>query len=187
MPNEALEGTRKKTPRPSACFVRQPNPGIPYGSSVRLVRPGSPEQWGIAWHLVEEYAASLDLDLALPNFQDEIKSLPREYGPPDGAFLLAEQDVVFIGCVALRKFSQDTCEMKRLYVIPKNRDQGVGRALASAIITEARQHGYERMLLDTLPSMREAHSLYASLGFRPMTAYRYSPVLGTIFMELKLR
>jgi len=35
--------------------------------------------------------------------------------------------------------------------------------------------------------MREAHSLYASLGFRPMTAYRYSPVLGTIFMELKLR
>lgn len=155
---------------------------------VRLVRPDSSEQWAIARHLLEEYAASLALDLAFQNFQDEIHSLPREYAPPDGALLLAEQGVVFIGCVALRKYSQDTCEMKRLYVIPKNRGQGVGRALAEAIITEARQHGYERMLLDTLPSMREAHSLYASLGFRPMTAYRYNnPVLGTTFMELKLR
>ena len=88
---------------------------------VRLVRPDSSEQWAIARHLLEEYAASLALDLAFQNFQDEIHSLPREYAPPDGALLLAEQGVVFIGCVALRKYSQDTCEMKRLYVIPKNR------------------------------------------------------------------
>ncbi len=153
---------------------------------IRIVRPESQEQWAIARNLVEGYAASLGLDLAFQNLQDEIESLQSEYGPPDGAFLLAAQEDVFIGCVALRKFSQDTCEMKRLYVIPGNRGHGVGRVLAEATIAEARRQGYKRMLLDTLPSMREAQGLYASLGFRPVAAYRYNPVPGTAFMELKL-
>lgn len=154
---------------------------------VRLVQPDSPELWATARRLVEEYAASLDLDLGFQNFQDEIQFPPREYGPPNRAFLLAEQDDVFLGCVALRKFSHDTCEMKRLYVIPTSRGQGVGRLLAASIITEARRLGYARMLLDTLPSMREAHSLYAALGFKPIPAYRYNPVPGTTFMELRLQ
>ena len=154
---------------------------------VRFVRPDSPELWAVARRLVEEYAASLDIDLGFQDFQDEITSLRRAYGPPDGAFLLAEQDGMCIGCVALRKFSQGTCEMKRLYVSPNGRGQGVGRTLAECITSEARRLGYARMLLDTLPSMREAHRLYAALGFKPIPAYRYNPVPGTTFMELRLR
>ena len=100
---------------------------------------------------------------------------------------MAEQDGLYIGCVALRRIAQDTCEMKRLYVSPNGRGQGVGRALAGGIISEARRLGYARMLLDTLPAMREAHSLYAALGFKPIPAYRYNPVPGTTFMELRLR
>jgi GNAT superfamily N-acetyltransferase len=154
---------------------------------VSFVRPDSPGLWATARRLVEEYAASLDIDLGFQNFQDEIESLSREYGPPDGMFLMAEQDGVFIGCVALRKLSEGTCEMKRLYVLRKGRGQGVGRTLAEAIISEARGLGYARMLLDTLPSMREAQSLYVGLGFKPIAAYRYNPISGTTFMELRLR
>jgi GNAT superfamily N-acetyltransferase len=154
---------------------------------VRLVQPDSPALWAVARRLVEAYAASLDLDLGFQDFQHEITSLQRAYGPPEGAFLVAERDGLYIGCGALRQVSQDTCEMKRLYVSPNGRGQGVGRALAEGIISEARQLGYARMLLDTLPSMREAHSLYAALGFKPIPAYRYNPVPGTTFMELRLR
>lgn len=154
---------------------------------VRLVRPDSSELWASARRLVEAYAASLDLDLGFQNFQQEIESLPRDYGPPTGAFFLAEWDGEFVGCVGLRTFDPDACEMKRLYVSPSARGHGVGRALAEAIVGEARRLGYRSMRLDTLPSMREAQGLYAALGFGPIEAYRHNPVPGTRFMELRLR
>ena len=155
-------------------------------TATRIVRADSPELWADARRLVEEYAASLDVDLGFQDFDLEMASLPQQYGPADGAFLLAEREGAFLGCVALRKW-QDACEMKRLYVRPEGRGLGVGRLLAESIIDEARRRGYERMFLDTLPSMTRAQGLYAALGFRPVPPYRHNPVPGTTFMELRLR
>jgi ribosomal protein S18 acetylase RimI-like enzyme len=42
------------------------------------------------------------------------------------------------------------------------------------------------LLLDTLPSMKEAQSLYRSLGFQPVPSYRFNPVEGTVYMALAL-
>jgi hypothetical protein len=59
--------------------------------------------------------------------------------------------------------------------------------LAEGIVAAARQLGYSKLLLDTLPGMREARSLYASLGFKSISAYRFNPVPGAVFLELYLR
>jgi GNAT superfamily N-acetyltransferase len=112
--------------------------------------------------------------------------LAAEYGPPDGVFLLAQQGEHFVGCGAVRRFSETTCEMKRLYVRPSNQARGTGRLIATSLIAEARRMGYQTMLLDTLPSMRAAQALYKSLGFEPVPAYRLNPVPGTSFLKLVL-
>ena len=80
----------------------------------------------------------------------------------------------------------NVCEMKRLYVKPEFRGLGIGRALAEADIEQARKIGYTHMRLDTVPSMEVARQLYVSLGFRRIDSYRYNPIEGAVFMELKL-
>ncbi len=154
--------------------------------AIHLVQPRSGDEWRAARHLIEEYAASLNLDLSFQNIAYELEHLASEYGPPAGAFFLAEENGSFFGCVGLRQFSEGVGEIKRLYTIPAARGCGLGRLLAERIVAAGRVLGYRRLLLDTLPTMKEARSLYLSLGFKPTAAYRFNPVAGTAFLELEL-
>jgi 2-haloalkanoic acid dehalogenase type II len=136
--------------------------------------------------LFHEYAAGLGIDLAFQGFGSEVASLPNAYAPPGGVLLLATYGVQVAGCAALRPFEGAICEMKRLYVRPAHRRHGIGRMLAAATLCAARQAGYARIRLDTLPSMRAAIALYRSLGFHEIPPYRYNPVPGTLYLERSL-
>jgi ribosomal protein S18 acetylase RimI-like enzyme len=153
---------------------------------LKLIQAESVDEVAQARELFLEYAAALGVDLCFQNFDEELATLPGEYAPPDGRLLLAVDEAQAVGCVALRKIDTDTCEMKRLYVRPVFRGQGLGKRLALAIIEEARRIGYSRMRLDTLPSMRQAITAYRSLGFKTIEPYRHNPVEGALFMELAL-
>ena len=153
---------------------------------IELVHCDTGARVGVARTLFREYAASLDVDLEFQDFARELRELPGEYAPPGGCLLLAFDGNEPAGCVALRSIDQEICEMKRLFVRPQFRGTGLGKQLAEAVIKHARKIGYQRMRLDTLPSMRAAASMYHSLGFREIAPYRYNPVPGTKFMELDL-
>jgi ribosomal protein S18 acetylase RimI-like enzyme len=139
--------------------------------------------------LIRAYAASLPIDLAYQDFESELLAMPGKYAPPTGALLLARgADGAALGCVGLRPLSDSgDCEMKRLYVAPAGRGLGIGRALLTAVVAAAEQIGYRRILLDTLPSMQAATSLYEQAGFATIAPYYETPVAGTRFMARALR
>lgn len=136
--------------------------------------------------LFREYADSLGIDLSFQGFEEELAALPGDYGSPLGRLLVGVKDGEAVACVGLRPYGERDCELKRLYVRPAGRGAGLGRLLTLAAIDAARELGYERMLLDTLPSMAAARALYHSLGFEEVEPYRYNPVPGTSFMALRI-
>ena len=138
--------------------------------------------------LFREYASSLGFSLCFQSFDAELAGLPGEYSPPAGRLILAFCDSIPAGCVALRKWEDGICEMKRLYVRPPFRGCGLGRDLVLALIEQARQSPYGRIRLDTIgASMAEAVGLYRSLGFRDIPAYCHNPIPGAIYLELDLK
>jgi ribosomal protein S18 acetylase RimI-like enzyme len=130
--------------------------------------------------LITEYANALGVDLSFQDLDHELATLPEFYE----LILVARDEDRAAGCVALRRIDAATCEMKRLYVRPDFRGHNLGRELATHIIDAGRQRGYNRMRLDTLPTMTSAIPLYQSLGFVEIASYRFNPIEGTRFMEL---
>ena len=145
--------------------------------------PGLVEAMGAAQvatvrELFAEYARTVDEPCCFDDFERELDSLPGEY-----RLFLVDGGA---GCVAVRFLDPQTAEMKRLYVRAAHRGKGLGRQLAERAITAARAAGCQRIVLDTLPRMREAQSLYGELGFRPIAPYLEKPTPGALCFELKL-
>lgn len=143
-----------------------------------------------AREILREYAASLPADLCLQDFGTELATLPGEYAPPAGQLLLAFVGEALAGCGGLRALADvdhaNACEMKRLYVRPAFRRFGLGRALAEALLDEARRAGYSVMLLDTLNEMEAARELYATLGFEEIAPYYFNPIPGAHYLKADL-
>ncbi|HEX5222553.1 MAG TPA: GNAT family N-acetyltransferase [Verrucomicrobiae bacterium] len=153
---------------------------------MQLVAGHVPEYLPVVRELFREYADATGLNFCFQNFDQELAELPGKYAPPSGRLVLALNGAQPAGCVALRKIEKGICEMKRLYVRPAFRNQGVGGKLATQIISEAREIGYQRMRLDTLNTMRPAIALYESLGFKRIAPYYHNPIAEAVYFELEL-
>jgi GNAT superfamily N-acetyltransferase len=80
------------------------------------------------------------------------------------------------GIACIKQLSDEIGEVKRMYVRPAVRRRGVGRALLSALLDEARAIGYRRVRLDSTRFMVEAHALYRSCGFHETEPYEGSEI-----------
>jgi putative acetyltransferase len=145
---------------------------------AKLVEATRAEQVAVVRGLFAEYARFVDEPACFVDFERELDALPGDY-----RLLLAEHAA---GCVAVRFLDPKTAEMKRLYVRSTHRGKGLGRALAEAAIAVAREAGCARIVLDSLPKMREAQALYETLNFRPIPPYLEKPTPCALCYELKL-
>jgi len=140
--------------------------------------------------LFMEYANSLDIDLCFQNFEEELADLPGDYAPPRGALFIARTGHDMVGCCALRPLDTadypNACEMKRLYVRPALRGNGLGRRLAEAVMEAANLAGYAYVLLDTLSEMETARAMYQELGFVEVAPYYFNPLEGAHYLMARL-
>lgn len=83
-----------------------------------------------------------------------------------GAFVLATSDGEPVGCGALRRIDGDTAELKRMYVVPARRGEGVSRVVLAALEGRAAALGYRRLRLETGVRQPAAIALYEGAGYR---------------------
>ena len=145
----------------------------------------------VAWcrSRYRELPGVMDMAFSHQSIEQELAGLATAYGPPAGKTLVAVEDGAVLGCVAYRVLSAGTCEMKRLFVPERFHGRGIGRRLASAIVTEAERDGFTLMRLDTGHLFTEAQRLHRSIGFADCAPYHdYPPELAGIlvFMEMAL-
>ena len=133
-----------------------------------------------------EYSEFLQVDLCFQDFEKELQTLHQVYGLPQGCIILAKQNGQTLGCIALKPIAEGICEMKRLYVRPEARGMGLGRKLVEELMSFARKSAYVSMKLDTVSKLKEATSLYRSIGFTETPPYVYNPLSDVLYFELKL-
>ena len=152
---------------------------------LKIVTAATARDYADAGTLFREYSGLVAEALRHQNFGEEVAALPGEYAPPGGILLIARDGEAAAGCVALRRLDAATGEMKRMYVRERYRGGGLGRRLAVSVIDAAKQLGYARVVLDTLPKLASAIALYRDLGFGEIDPYLASPTPGALCFELR--
>lgn len=125
--------------------------------------------------------------LKIQNYEEELSHLEKKYGLPDGRLYAAFWQEQLAGCIGLRRIDKRNCEMKRLYVRPEFRKNGIGDQMIAKIIADSREIGYSWMLLDTLPFLTGTLQLYKKHGFYEIDPYNDSPMENSIYMRLDLK
>jgi GNAT superfamily N-acetyltransferase len=96
---------------------------------------------------------------------------PAELSAPVGAYVVLWEGDAAVGGGGLKRWDDETAEVKRMYVVPAARGRGLAGRLLAALEDEARALGYRRMRLDTGPSSPAAERLYRGAGYRAIDDY----------------
>jgi putative acetyltransferase len=96
---------------------------------------------------------------------------PADTSAPGTAFLVARRSGEPVGCGAVRRIDDLTAEIKRMYVAPTARRQGLARRLLAELERHAVAFGYRSVRLEAGTQQPDARALYESCGFRQIPAF----------------
>jgi DNA-binding MarR family transcriptional regulator/GNAT superfamily N-acetyltransferase len=149
------------------------------------IRDADPDE-AAAIHCLQAYYALLQT--SIPDITSGMLTLPLSdaprYRPPHGAFLIAWSDDLPIGTVSLRPLEPGIAEVKRLWVDPMARGQGLARRLMRAIEDRARNMGFSSVRLDTNSALTAAVALYRATGWVDIAPYTSPP--ANVWMAKRL-
>jgi GNAT superfamily N-acetyltransferase len=137
---------------------------------------------------IKEFGVNLDIKAMLEQDMVELDRFSR----PNGRLLLAQYETQIAGCACMEKIAEDTGGIKRMFVRQAFRRKGIGRTLLEGIIDAVRKNGYSMVRLDSARYMKEAQTLYHSVGFKDIEPFAESEIpeefhAHWVFMELTLK
>jgi putative acetyltransferase len=135
-----------------------------------------------------ELVKHLDADLAERDGEDH--SFYAQFNKIDNikhAIVAYENDRP-VGCGAIKEYSPDTMEVKRMYTSPENRGKGIASKVLKELELWASELSYERCILETGKKQPEAIALYTKRGYQVIPNYgQYAGVEESVCFEKKLR
>jgi GNAT superfamily N-acetyltransferase len=155
------------------------------GADVEFVPldPGEPEARAAVDAYLDETARLFETKKLTVRVAGEADA----YREPHGVFLVgrAPGDGTVVACGAVRALDGDVGEVKRMWVRPDHRRQGLGVALLDALEAHAARLGYRTLRLDTNAALTPAIGLYEHRGYRAIDRYNDNPD-ATHFFEKRL-
>lgn len=159
------------------------------------IRPIQPHEWNEAKRIVYRVAhvvfndpLTLEESIAYHESRHELKDMDdiqMNYFENGGTFLVMFKDGEMICTGAIRKIDDDTCELKRLWLLHENQKQGLGYRMLRELLSIARDMRYKRMWLQTdVVAQSRAFEFYEQIGFYEIP--RYSDRTDDICMEMML-
>jgi putative acetyltransferase len=104
-----------------------------------------------------------------------------------GRFVVAWLDGSPAGCGAVRLRGGNQAELKRMYVVPGARGQGLSKAILTALEREAASLGAETVVLETGDKQFAALGLYESAGYRRIPCFgAYAASVTSVCLEKRL-
>jgi len=97
--------------------------------------------------------------------------MTETYNKTTSAFFVLEENGRIIGgagIAQLDKFEGNVCELQKMYFLPEGRGRGLGRQMIEICLKKAKNIGFEKCYLETLPYMKDARKLYAKVGFNSL-------------------
>lgn len=101
--------------------------------------------------------------------------------------VVAYRDGEAVGCGAFKEFDEKTVEIKRMFVRPENRRQGIGVELLNELEKWASEQNYDAAILETGKNQPEAIRLYQTTGYELIPNYgQYEGIDNSVCMTKKL-
>ncbi len=170
-------------------------------SPIALYQATTERHFELASQLYEEYfrwvaemfraTFSLDIEQDVEGAHERFMATRDVLMPPRGRLYLLEREGEPAATGALKPLVDDLGYLKRMFVRPAHRGQGLSRIVLEQLLADARGIGYRQVLLETAPFMTAAQQLYRSVGFREREPFAESEIPPefhdiAIFMELDL-
>ena len=148
--------------RPRLC-IASPTIGADWADARRLIGEH------IAW-----LATALNLDARVDQHdsRDELDALDVFYREPAGRFLIGYVNGVAGGIMGVHMMDEETAELRRVWVTPSARGNGLAPVMLQAALDTARDLGAHRIWLETAAGqMDTAIAMYTRAGFKPVPDY----------------
>lgn len=135
--------------------------------TVEIEDPTGPDAEELIRQLTAELGALYGYEVAGRFSPADVKDVPR------AAFVVARRQGLAVGCGAIRPFVDDptSVEVKRMFVAPEVRGQGISRLILRKLESLATAFGYNMIKLETGDLQTEAIGLYESAGYERIPCY----------------